>query len=65
LPIFACYGEGFPMLCVGIGMRFVTVGLSGLCQQNKRSGIGGLKTECEIEQDKRVDIESGISKSVQ
>ena len=53
------------MLCVGIGMRLVTVGLSCLCQQNKRGSIGGLETEGEIEQDKGVDIELGIPKSIQ
>ena len=53
------------MLCISIGVRLVTVGLSCLCKQNKRSGVGGLQTECEIEKDKRVDVKFRNSKGVQ
>ena len=57
LALFAGHGEGFPMLCVGIGVRLVAVCLSCLCKQDEWGSIGGLETESEIEQDKRVDIE--------
>jgi len=57
--------KSLTMLGVGIGMSLVTVCLPCLGEQDKRRGIGGLKTERQIEQDKRVDIELGNPCNVQ
>ena len=55
---------GFTVLGIGIGLHLVPVRLSCLGKQDERRGIGGLKTEGEIEQDKRINIESGESCSI-
>jgi len=49
------------MLCVGLCVHLISVRLSCLCKQDEWCGISCLKTESEIEQDKRIDIELGKS----
>ena len=49
-------GKRLAMLGVGLGERLVTIGLTGLCQQDERSGVGRLEGESEVEQNERVDV---------
>src|SRR5450432_717547 len=57
LPLLTGEREGFAMLRVSVGMRFVPVGLAGLCEQDERRGVSGLKAEREVEEDEGIDIE--------
>lgn len=54
-------GEGFAMAGVGFGAGFITVRLAGLGEEDERSGVGGLKTEGEVEEDEGVDVEVAIA----
>jgi hypothetical protein len=57
--------QRFTVLRIGIGLRLVAGGLTGLCQQNQRRGVGRLQAESEVQQDERVNVEGGHAKHVQ
>ncbi len=52
------------MFCICIRVCFVSRCLSCLCQQDKRCSVGCLKTECEIQKNKRVGVKLGKTKDV-
>ena len=64
LPLLARQCQRFAMLGVGVGMRFVAVGLAGLRQKNERRGVGGLQAEGEVQKDKGIDIKMGEPEDV-
>ena len=51
------HGQGFAMLCVGVGLGFVAGGLTCLGQQDQRRGVGRLQAERQVEQNERVHVE--------
>ena len=57
--------EVLAMQGIGLGMRFITVGLSGLGQEDERGGVGCLKTESEVQENEGVDIERNHAQDVQ
>ena len=57
--------EVLAMQGIGLGMRFITVGLSGLGQEDERGGVGCLKTESEVQQDEGVGIKRHHAQDVQ
>lgn len=64
---FACLAgecDVFPVMGVGFRKRLVAIGLPGLRKQDKWRGVGGLKAECEIQQNERIRIEPGKAKQV-
>jgi hypothetical protein len=65
LPFLAGTGDILAVLRIGHGVRLVTIRLTGLRQQDQRRGIGGLKAECEVQQDKGIDIKLGEAKHIQ
>ena len=65
LSFFAGLGEVFPVLGVGLRVHFVAIGLTGLRQQDERCGIGGLKTEREVQEDERIKVKLGDAEDVQ
>ena len=65
LALFCCLSKGFSMLGIGLGMSFVPVRLSCLGEQDKGGGISGLKTERKIQENKGIDVEFGVSGSIQ
>ena len=56
LALLAGRGESFPMLRIGVGVRFVAIGLSGLREQNEGRRVRGLETERQIKQDEGIDV---------
>ncbi len=64
-PFFIVDGEGFTVLGIGLGMGFVAIRLPGLRQQNQRGGVGGLKTECQVQKNKGIQIKTEDSDDIQ
>jgi hypothetical protein len=58
LPFHAGICEVLAMGGIGFGMGFVAIRLPGLGKEDERGGIGGLKTEGEVEEDEGVLIEA-------
>ena len=52
------------MLRIGFGVRLVPVCLTGLRQENQGGCIRGLKTEGQVQQDERIDIEVSNSRGI-
>jgi hypothetical protein len=48
LALLSSSGNGFPVLGIGFGMRFVTVCLPRLSQQNEWCSISRLETEARL-----------------
>ena len=57
--------EVLAMQGIGFGMRFITIRLPGLGQEDERGGEGCLKTKCEVQEDEGVDIERNHAQDVQ
>ncbi len=57
-------GQLFAMLGVGLRVDLVAVRLAGLRQENQWRGIGGLKTEGEIQENEGVEIEVAKSGNI-
>jgi hypothetical protein len=49
--------QRFSVLCIGVGVGLVAVCLPGLGEQDERGRVGRLEAECEVEQNKRVEVE--------
>ena len=65
LAFFIRTGDRLAMGGVRFRIRFITIRLAGLREQDERRGVGGLQTEGEIEKDERVDIETDGARGVQ
>ena len=57
LPLLVRDGKRLPVLCVSLGEHSVTRCLSRLGKQDERRCISCLETECQIEQNKWIDVE--------
>jgi len=65
LPFFAGLGQVFSVLGIRFGMEFIPVRLPGLRQQDERCRIGGLKAECQVQEDEGIKVERGEAEDVQ
>jgi hypothetical protein len=52
-------GQYLPVLRIRFRVYLVTVGLSGLRQQDQRSGISSLQTESKIQENEWITVEMG------
>lgn len=64
-PLLGRKREIFPVPGVGVHQGLVAIRLTGLREKNERSGIGRLKAERQIEQNKGIQVEPRDTRDIQ